>query len=136
MKTDIVSSSHAQGACTMEQKTTTQTHLQANVLQIPWNDLTVGQLLGHGGYGDVYQGSWYETDVAIKQLHLKTLPEHLIQDFVHETKVMAQCSFPQIVRLYGVCMETGHYSMVMEYMPKGSLYHVLQNKNLELPWPQ
>ena len=117
----------------MEQK---NPPLQANVLQIPWNDLNVGQLLGHGGYGDVYQGSWHGTSVAIKQLHLKTLSEHLLEDFTHETQVMVQCTFPQIVRLYGVCMETGHYSIVMEYMPKGSLYHVLQNQNVELSWPQ
>jgi len=110
--------------------------LQANVLQIPWKDIAVTQLLGHGGYGDVYQGSWHGTTVAIKQLYLKTLPEHLVNDFTHETKVMAQCAFPQIVRLFGVCMETGHYSIVMEYMPKGSIYKVLQNQNEELSWSQ
>jgi hypothetical protein len=54
----------------MEQKGKNLT-IQVNVLQIPWKNLTIGQLLGHGGYGDVYQGNWQGTQVAIKQLYLR-----------------------------------------------------------------
>lgn len=32
----------------------------------------------------------------------------------------------RVVRLLGVIMEEGHYSLVMEYMKKGSLMHVLK----------
>jgi serine/threonine protein kinase len=39
-----------------------------------------------------------------------------------------------IVGFYGVCTEVGHASLIMEYMPKGSLYGVLQNKREDLPW--
>ena len=47
---------------------------------------------------------------------------------------MAQCQFPNVVPLYGVCEEAGHYAMVMEYLPKGSLYHVLHDSKEILPW--
>ena len=41
---------------------------------IPYDSLKIGELLGHGGYGDVYKATWHGTEVAVKQLHLKTLP--------------------------------------------------------------
>ncbi len=96
--------------------------------------MTVGNLLGHGGYGDVYQGQWQNVSVAIKELHLKTLLPALSADFEQEAKIMAQCHFPHVVRLYGVCVETGHIAMVMEYMPKGSLYQVLHNEKEAFAW--
>ena len=57
-------------------------------------------------------------DVAIKQLHLKTLPTPLKEEFEHEAQIMAQCQFPNIINLYGVVTETGHNALVMELMPK------------------
>ena len=98
--------------------------LPFDLQHIAWNTLTVGNLLGHGGYGDVYQGQWQNVSVAIKELHLKTLSPALSADFEQEAKIMAQCHFPHVVRLYGVCVESGHIAMVMEYMPKESLYQV------------
>jgi len=41
---------------------------------------------------------------------------------------------PNIVQLYGVCLEPGHYGMVMELMPKGSLFDVLHNAGERLDW--
>ena len=101
---------------------------------IAWNTLKLGSLLGHGSYGDVYQGQWQGVSVAIKQLHVQTLSTELSADFEREAKIMAQCQFPHVVRLFGVCLETSHTAMVMEYMPKGSLYQVLHDKNETLPW--
>ena len=102
--------------------------------KIAWQSLNVGDALGEGAFGTVYRGNWQSIDVAIKQLHLKPLPEHLVQDFESEANIMSQCQFPNIVRLYGVCVEPGHYSMIMEYMHKGSLYHVLRHRDEPLPW--
>ncbi len=101
---------------------------------IAWNTLKLGSSLGRGSYGDVCQGQWQGVPVAIKQLHVQTLSTALSADFEREAKIMAQCQFPHVVRLYGVCLEAEHTAMVMEYMPKGSLYQVLQDKNEPLPW--
>ena len=102
--------------------------------KIAWQSLSVGDTLGEGAFGTVYRGNWQSIDVAIKQLHLKTLPEHLVRDFENEAKIMAQCQFPNVVRLYGICVELGHYSMIMEYMHKGSLHHILRHPDEKLPW--
>ncbi len=104
------------------------------VQPISWHDLTVGRRIGGGGYGEVYQGEWSGIPVAIKKLHLKTLSTSLSTDFEREANIMAQCQFPYIIRLYGVCLEVGHAAMVMEYMTKGSLYQVLHDEKEALPW--
>ena len=102
--------------------------------KISWNTLQLGDLIGQGGYGNVYQGHWQGKEVAIKELLLKKLPEQLLKDFENETQVMAQCRCAQIVSLLAVCVEPGHYAMVMDYMSKGSLYNVLHDTKEELPW--
>ncbi len=101
---------------------------------IPFQSLQMGKLLGHGGYGDVYAAQWHGTEVAIKQLHLKTLSHTLQEEFLQEAQIMSQCLFPNIVGLYGICDEPGHNGLVMEYMPKGSLKSLLENKSEEISW--
>ena len=56
------------------------------------------------------------------------------EKFQQEAKIIAQCDSPHIVQLYGVCLDINPIAMVMEYLPKGSLQHVLQDKNEKLLW--
>ena len=98
-------------------------------------ELTLGKELGSGGFGIVYQGTWKKhVDVAIKQLHVAQFSKELMADFQHEIKIMAQLRGPHVVQLYGACLKAP-YCIVMEFMPKGSLYSVLDSK-AELPWTQ
>ena len=119
------------------EKTTTTTSSSSMVMPlttISWSDLQMGQLIGDGGYADVYLARWQGIEVAVKQLRLKTLSGDLAADFQREATIMAQCQFPYVVRLYGVCQEPGHVAMVMEYLPKGSLDQVLHDSKESLPW--
>lgn len=108
--------------------------MQRNLQIIPKSDLVIGELIGHGGYGDVYKAEWHGTGVAVKQLHLKTLTSSLQEEFNHEAEIMVTCQFPHIVSLYGICQETSYNGLVMELMPMGSLYGVLHNKEINLEW--
>lgn len=108
--------------------------LMPQLSKITWSSLQKNELLGNGSYGNVFHGTWNGKEVAIKELVLKKLPEKLIADFENETKIMASCQSERIVQLFGACLEMGHYALVMEYMPKGSLYQLLQDSKIELPW--
>jgi ankyrin repeat protein len=102
---------------------------------IPYTALKIDKELGRGGCGIVYKGTYNHIEVAIKQLHLDRLSEAAEAEFQNEVKVMAELRSPNIVLLYGVCIDTRPFSIVMEYLPKGSLYKVLQSQQA-LDWDQ
>ncbi|MES2217099.1 MAG: protein kinase [Pseudomonadota bacterium] len=100
--------------------------------QIPFNDLTIGKELGRGGFGIVYQGTWRYNPVAIKQL-LSKPSNDAIAEFTAEAQIMARLRSPNIVQFYGYFLGNPQYGIVMEYMSKGSLYHVLHSRE-NLSW--
>jgi len=89
--------------------------------------------IGQGGFGKVYSGKYCGKVVAIKKLSLQ-YSDIVPEDFKKETEIMAQCNFPNIVRLYGICVAEGKYFMVMEYLERGSLFSILKDPNEQLPW--
>lgn len=83
--------------------------------------------LGAGAYGTVYKGVYKFNEVAIKKLHAEHFSGAALDEFKQEVKVMANMHSDYIVSLRGVCLKSPHFCIVMELMPKGSLYHLLQN---------
>lgn len=104
-----------------------------------WNELHIdnAELLGRGGFGDVYKVKWQSHDVAVKVLHNVNMTEQNVKTFIQEAEILAKCNAsPYIVKLIGIANKAGQYAMVMEYMPKKSLYTVLQTENeQQLSWP-
>ncbi len=99
---------------------------------IDYSELKLGKELGKGGFGVVHQGIWRHNDVAIKQLLVNNLSAEATEEFKTEASVMARLRSPNIIQFYG-CTVSPHYCIVMEYMPKGSLFSVLHS-NQELTW--
>jgi len=89
--------------------------------------------LGRGGFGTVYKGTWQGISVAIKRLHLTEMTKEMLSEFRSEAKIMASLNHLNTLRLYGVCVDRGRYSLVTPLMTKGSLFQLLHNKQA-LPW--
>ena len=114
--------------------------LQGNLvinMTIPASELTPmtpENKLGQGGFGVVYKGIYNDKPVAIKQLNAD-LSADALQELKREAEIMFQLSLTSdhIVKVIKICMEPP-YALVMELMPKGSLYDLLRNGQ-ELPWP-
>jgi WD40 repeat protein len=102
--------------------------------KINYNDLTFGRELGRGGYGVVYAGQWQKFEVAIKQLHDKVISKDAIATFQAEAEIMTKLHSPYLIRLFGCTLGNPKYSLVMEYMPNGSLYHALYVNQYNLQW--
>ncbi|HQY22136.1 MAG TPA: protein kinase [Gammaproteobacteria bacterium] len=100
--------------------------------QIEYKDLNFGKELGQGSFGIVYQGSYQFGSVAIKKLQIGNLSPEAHEEFRKEADMMAQLRHPNIVHFYGYCSIPR--CLVMEYMPKGSLFSVLQDKTQALDW--
>ena len=84
------------------------------------------KLLGRGGLGVVYAGTWQRAPVAIKQLHPTRLTAADLALFKEEGQRHAELRHPNVVTMYGVCMDSEH-SLVMEFMGRGSLDHFLHS---------
>lgn len=103
---------------------------------IRFEDLTLGDLLGQGGYGKVYAGEWKFNPVAIKQYTAQDFSDSTKSEIRKEAMIMATVSTQSdfLVRLRGMILEKPNYSLVMEYMPGGDLFHLLKSSQ-DITWP-
>jgi serine/threonine protein kinase len=81
------------------------------------------ECLGKGNFGEVHQGLWQKTPVAIKLLIGWTLTPTQQAEFEHESALLASLNHPNVVRLYGICKDYPDYPlcMILEFASGGAL---------------
>ncbi|KAK1409686.1 hypothetical protein QVD17_36215 [Tagetes erecta] len=97
------------------------------------------ELLGKGGFGQVYKGTLTElgTPVAVKKIWRES--GQGMKEFVAEIATIGRLRHPNLVRLLGYCRRKGgELFLVYDYMPNSSLDGLLFNSksNLILTWKQ
>lgn len=99
-------------------------------------DLIMGKLLYKSTYAEVHEGKWEHNPVAIKQYFAEDASEQTNQEICKEGFIMATVSSQShyLVQLRGIILEEPRYSLVMEYMPGGSLSQLLKSSQ-EMTWP-
>lgn len=99
--------------------------------EIDRKELVLLHELGHGQFGQVYEGLWKgKTPVAIKTLKRGTMDP---QEFITEAQTMKNLRHDKLVQLYAVCTREEPIFIVTELMKNGCLLNYLQkNKQLEL----
>lgn len=105
-----------------------------DVWEIDKRSLTFIRELGHGQFGQVYEGLWNgTTPVAIKTLKKGSMDP---EDFLAEAHIMKNLSHNKLVQLYAVCTKEEPIYIVTELMKNGCLLDYLQKANrqvLDLP---
>ncbi|CAJ1941074.1 unnamed protein product [Sphenostylis stenocarpa] len=87
-------------------------------------------LLGRVGYGRMYKGQLSNgQDVVVKLLQENSIQRD--QEFLDEVEMLSFLSHPNIVSIIGYCCERDQRLLVYEYMPLGSLDHLLHDLPLE-----
>lgn len=107
----------------------------ADIKQIEAEQFTTGKLLGRGGFGCVYHGLLEgQHEIAIKEL---IISEQCSQEekvasfgeFLREAYIMSFLEHPNLVSLYGVCVNPPR--LLMEYVPCGDLQHLIMERSKE-----
>ncbi|XP_028760203.1 probable LRR receptor-like serine/threonine-protein kinase At1g07650 isoform X2 [Neltuma alba] len=94
--------------------------------------------IGEGGFGSVYKGLLPDgTVIAVKQLSSKSTQG--IREFVNELGMISGLQHPNLVKLYGCCVEGDQLMLVYEYMENNCLSRFLFGKDsgrrVLLDWP-
>uniref|UniRef100_A0A7C9DLS0 non-specific serine/threonine protein kinase n=1 Tax=Opuntia streptacantha TaxID=393608 RepID=A0A7C9DLS0_OPUST len=99
-------------------------------LQLATKNFSKENLIGKGGYAEVYKGRLQDGQiVAVKRLTRGT-PEERIADFLSELGIMAHVNHPNAITLIGYGVEGGMY-LVLEYSYLGSLASLLHGGSKE-----
>ncbi|KAK8693873.1 hypothetical protein V6N13_071440 [Hibiscus sabdariffa] len=102
-------------------------------LQIATKNFSTENLIGKGGYAEVYKGSLQNGQLfAVKRL-TKGTADDIIRDFLSELGIMAHVNHPNAAKLIGYGIEGGVH-LVLELSPNGSLASLLYGSKTKLKW--
>lgn len=123
----------ADGLCCVLQKVAQKAHARTVVISMDldkkWelkrSDVTLGDMLGGGNYGEVFKGTFRGKTVAIK-----TIKEESMEtvEFMKEAHVMKKLNHPNLVKLIGVCSQDLPMYIVQEFVPHGDLLSYLRRR--------
>eukprot|EP00698_Gefionella_okellyi_P004995 TRINITY_DN1459_c0_g2_i1.p1 TRINITY_DN1459_c0_g2~~TRINITY_DN1459_c0_g2_i1.p1 ORF type:complete len:1033 (-),score=276.64 TRINITY_DN1459_c0_g2_i1:175-2817(-) len=101
---------------------------QQSEFEIEWSELKLGKLLGTGGFGEVFEGDWRGTQVAVKVLSQARMSPRELTDFRAEVIMMSKLRHPNIVQFLGSSLTPPRLALITEYMGRGSLYAILHGE--------
>ncbi|VAH12241.1 unnamed protein product [Triticum turgidum subsp. durum] len=115
------------GGLTLEKARTIKIYTRGNLKPV----LKSSNVIGKGGFGEVYKGVVDGVIVAVKKPNGRSVLEK--EQFPNEVTILSQVSHKNIVRLIGCCLEVDNPMLVYEFISKGSLednLHRADNKDL------
>ncbi|GMI90010.1 NEMATODE-INDUCED LRR-RLK 2 [Hibiscus trionum] len=100
------------------------------------NNFDSANKIGEGGFGPVYKGVPSDgTVIAVKQLSSKSKQGN--REFVNEIGMISALQHPNLVKLYGCCIEGNQLLLIYEYLENNSLARALfgrDEQRLTLDW--
>ena len=95
--------------------------------EIARRDIQLIRRLGHGQFGDVWEGLWNDhVAVAVKTLKPGSMNPN---DFLAEASIMKKLRHSNLIQLFAVCTIEEPIYIVTELMKNGSLLDYLQSKS-------
>ncbi|KAG6409555.1 hypothetical protein SASPL_127595 [Salvia splendens] len=102
------------------------------VSEMLWEDLQIGERIGIGSYGEVYRAEWNGTEVAVKRFMKQDISGDALAQFRFEVEIMLRLRHPNIVLFMGAVLRPPNMSILMEFLPRGSLYKLLHRPNIQI----
>ncbi|KAJ3700585.1 hypothetical protein LUZ61_004290 [Rhynchospora tenuis] len=101
-------------------------------LEIQWEEITLGERIGLGSFGEVYKGDWHGTEVAVKKFLHQDISNDALEEFRSEVRIMKRLRHPNVVLLMGAVTRVPNLSIITEFLPRGSLFRLIHRPNNQL----
>ncbi|XP_022573286.2 L-type lectin-domain containing receptor kinase V.4-like [Brassica napus] len=92
------------------------------------------QLLGRGGFGQVFKGTLPGSDAEVAVKRVSHDSRQGMQEFLAEISTIGRLRHPNLVRLQGYCRYKEQLYLVYDFLPNGSLDKFLYQE--QLTWDQ
>lgn len=97
---------------------------------IRFSELNLQDVIGGGGFGQVWRASWQGTPVAVKVLTGSAQKEHVaksvLEEFAAEINMVSGMRHPNICLYMGACLDPPNRAIVTELAANGSLWDALR----------
>ncbi|RLN60375.1 hypothetical protein BBJ28_00024896, partial [Nothophytophthora sp. Chile5] len=88
---------------------------------VPQFEIETGAFIAAGGFGSVYRGQWFGTEVVVKEIILKRGDtQQKRAEFLREANTWFQLNHRNVVKMYGGC-HVGRLVFICEYASQVSL---------------
>uniref|UniRef100_A0A4X2K1E0 Mitogen-activated protein kinase kinase kinase n=1 Tax=Vombatus ursinus TaxID=29139 RepID=A0A4X2K1E0_VOMUR len=89
--------------------------------------LELKELIGAGGFGQVYRATWGGQEVAVKAARRdpEQDPAAAAESVLREAKLFSMLRHPNIIQLLGVCLQQPNLCLVLEFARGGALNRAL-----------
>ncbi|KAK8629313.1 hypothetical protein V6N13_078157 [Hibiscus sabdariffa] len=104
-------------------------------IKVATNNFDSANKIGEGGFGPVYKGRLADgTVIAVKQLSSKSSQGN--REFMNEIGMISCLQHPNLVKLYGCCIEGNQLLLIYEFLENNCLSRALfGNRQMNLDWP-
>jgi len=107
--------------------------LDPTIFNIDYRDLENVQQIGGGNFGQVSKGTYFGTEVAIKQL-LDVDDKDMHKYIEREMATLRDMRHPNVVQFMGLSRKVTDVFIITEYISGGDLRKILKDETKELSW--
>uniref|UniRef100_A0A8C4X2Q7 mitogen-activated protein kinase kinase kinase n=1 Tax=Erpetoichthys calabaricus TaxID=27687 RepID=A0A8C4X2Q7_ERPCA len=100
--------------------------------EVDFRELSLEEVIGVGGFGKVYRGTWRGSLVAVKAARQDPDEDISVtaQNVRQEARLFAMLTHPNIITLKGVCLREPNLCLIMEYAAGGPLSRALAGRRV------
>lgn len=93
--------------------------------EIDTREVRFGKRVAAGSNGELYRGTYFSQEVAIKVLKPERVNADMLREFSQEVYIMRKIRHKNVVQFIGACTRPPTLYIVTEFMSRGSVYDFL-----------